>query len=96
MQLRDVIQSQILPKYTVLAITLVILAHFSSNWAQNVRIFRVYHVGNRLQSVSNGPVASFQKQATGTGSPVLNGPVMCLHEPDSQTLFTEEPVLISA
>ena len=41
---------------------------------QNVRIFKGYYVGNRLQLVSNGPVASFQKQATATGGPVQKGP----------------------
>ena len=54
MQLRDVVQSRMLPKHIVLAITWAILARFSSNWAQkfsqNVRIFRVYHVGNRSQA----------------------------------------------
>ena len=50
MQLRDVVQSWIFPKHIVLAITQAILAHFSSNWAQNVRIFRVYHVSNRSRA----------------------------------------------
>ena len=36
MQLRDVVQSQILPKH-------IVLVRYSSNWAQNVCIFRVYH-----------------------------------------------------
>ena len=47
MQLQDVIQSQISLKHIVLAITQAILARFSSKWAQNVRIFKGYHVGNR-------------------------------------------------
>ena len=50
MQLQDVVQSWILPKHIVLAITQAILAHFSSNRAQNVRIFRVYYVSNRSRA----------------------------------------------
>ena len=50
MQLRDVVQSRILLKHIVLAITQAILARFSSIWAQNVRISRVYHVSNRSRA----------------------------------------------
>ena len=49
MQLRDVVQSQISLEHIVLAITQAILARFSSKWAQNVHIFKGYHVGNRLR-----------------------------------------------
>ena len=35
-------------KHIVLAITHAILARFSSKWAQNVRIFKEYHMCNRL------------------------------------------------
>ena len=38
--------SRISLKHIVLAITHAILARFSSKWAQNVRIFKGYHVGN--------------------------------------------------
>ena len=47
-QLQDVIQRWIFLKHIVLTITHAILARFSSKWAQNVRIFKDYHVGNRL------------------------------------------------
>ena len=47
MQLQDVVQSQISLKHIVLAITQAILVRFSSKWAQNVRIFKGYHVGDR-------------------------------------------------
>ena len=51
MQLWDVAQSRILLKHIILAITHAILVRFSSKWALNVRIFKEYHMGNRLQPV---------------------------------------------
>ena len=47
-QLQDVVQSQIFLKHIILAITHAILARFSSKWAQNLRIFKEYHVSNWL------------------------------------------------
>ena len=48
LQIQDVVQSWIFLKHIVLAITHAILACFSSKWAQNVCIFKEYHVGNWL------------------------------------------------
>ena len=75
MQLWDVAQSRILPKHIILATTHAILVRFSSKWAQNVRIFKEYHVGNRLQPVQVGLFALFEKHATATAGLVLIGPV---------------------
>ena len=53
MQLQDDVQRCILPKHIVLAITHAILARFSSKYAQNVRIFKEYHMQNWLYYVGN-------------------------------------------
>ena len=74
-QLQDVVQSRIFLKHIVLAITHAILAHFSSKWAQNVRIFREDHVGNRLpqRPVTLTGFFIFEEQATATDGLVAIG-----------------------
>jgi hypothetical protein len=75
--------------YIVLAITHAILACFSSKWAQNVRIFKEYHVNNQSPQklVAIGYINQFfvfEGQATAT-SWVQSG-FSCIFSPPNWTL----------
>jgi hypothetical protein len=75
MQLRDVVQSQILLKHIVLAITHAILASFSSKWAQNVWIFRGIMWATGCNQFMQLVFLFLKKPTTAIEKLVLIGPV---------------------